>query len=69
MSDLVLFLDVIPYDAPASLAELRGPASGSMDEPVRCHVRALVGLVSHGLASVVRAEPNGHLIDGLDRAE
>ncbi|MCX7523260.1 transcriptional regulator [Microbacterium sp. STN6] len=30
MSDRVLFQDVIPYDVPSSLAELRGPASGWM---------------------------------------
>lgn len=37
MSDRVLFQDVIPYDAPASLAELRGPASGTMILPHTIH--------------------------------
>lgn len=33
MSDRVLFQDVIPYDVPAALAELHGPASGSIVLP------------------------------------
>jgi hypothetical protein len=37
MSDRVLFQDTIPYDVPASLAELRGPASGSIILPHTIH--------------------------------
>lgn len=37
MSDRVLFRDVIPYDVPESLAELRGPASGPMILPHTIH--------------------------------
>lgn len=37
MSDRILFRDVIPYDVPESLGELRGPASGSMILPHTIH--------------------------------
>lgn len=37
MNDRVLIQDVIPYDVPASLAELRGPASGPMTLPHTIH--------------------------------
>jgi len=37
VSDRVLFRDVIPYDVPASLADLRGPAAGTMILPHTIH--------------------------------
>ncbi len=33
----LLYKDVVPYDAPASLASLRGPATGVVELPVTVH--------------------------------
>jgi len=37
MSDRVLFQDIVPYDVPASLAELHGPVSGVLILPHTIH--------------------------------
>lgn len=35
--DRVLYRDIVPYETPASLTNLRGPASGMLELPITMH--------------------------------